>query len=197
MDVSPPARRLGHDPHSCPCASPSLLLHHIHPSIHSPTSSLPRVLPPLLLTLNLTHHLCSALHPSVVSRPSVGRVYSSLSPDITSNHILNSSLQSSLSTHSSPLVSSSPHSSPLQQILDQAHYLRCPQYTHRNPSRTGHVRESVSVTLMERCSANMVSRHGATWNSACNQRGPHLFHQLICWFVFNGSCWGLVFLFAV
>lgn len=33
-----------------------------------------------------------------------------------------------------------PRLSPLQQILDQAHYLRCPLYTVRDPSRPGHAR---------------------------------------------------------
>lgn len=198
MDVSPPARRLGHDPHSYPSASPPLLLHHILyilvpcPTIHPFPHQFPPPRPPAT-SPHIRPNSSFMLSPSSLHRlPSLSRaVHSSLSPDITSNHILNSSLQSSLSTHSSPLVSSSPHSSPLQQILDQAHYLRNPQYTHRNPSRTGHVRESVSVTLMERCSANMVSRHGAACNSASDQRGPHnarmdYFHQLICWLFFNG-----------
>lgn len=209
MDVSPPARRLGHDPHSYPSASPALLLHHIHPRTrpHHPIHPFPHQFPPPRPPATPPHikpNSSFMLSPSSLHRlPSLSRaVHSSLSPDITWNHILNSSLQSSLSTHSSPLVSSSPRSSPLQQILDQAHYLRYPQYTHRNPSRTGHVRESVSVTLMERCSANMVSRPGATWNSASDQRGPlnalmDCFHQLICWFVFNGSCSFLDFLFLL
>lgn len=140
---------------------PSLLLHHVHPCTlsHHPSILplfLPRVLSPLLHTLNVSHHLCSAFHPFILCCLSPA-VYSSLSPDITSNHILNSSLQSSLSTHPSLPVSSSLFSSPLLQILDQDHYLNYVQYTHRNQSWTGHVQESVSVTLMERRSADSVT----------------------------------------
>ena len=76
----------------------------IHPSILP--LSLPRVLLPLLHVLNSSHHLCSAFHPSLVSCLSLA-VYFCLSPDIMSNHILKSSLQSFQHIHLSPSFLSS------------------------------------------------------------------------------------------
>lgn len=131
MDVCPPDSRLSHDLHSSLyCLSINLSFSTTftlvcHPSIL--LLFLPHAPSPLVHTINRSHYLCSAFHPYILScfSPAV-------SPDITSNHILNSSPKSSLSTHPSLPVPSSLLSSPLKQILYQAHYLHYTQYTQES-----------------------------------------------------------------
>lgn len=117
MDACPPDVSFRHDLHSS-LHYPSIHLSFfttfllvpcptIHPSILP--LFLPRALLPLLHVLNLSHHLCSAFHPSILSCLSPA-VYFCLSPDIMSNHILKSSLQSfqhiNLSPSSADITSS-------------------------------------------------------------------------------------------
>lgn len=177
MDVCPPDIRFSHYLHSslhCPSIHLSFSLsplHNIHPctlSHHPSTIPLffPSVLSPLLHTLDLSHHLCSALpflYPPVSLQHTA--LFSFLSPDITSNHIFNSSLQSSLSTHPSLPVSihSPPFSSPADirsSPLPALHTVHSQASVHL--SQTGHVQESVSVTLVERHSAHSITVHSFT-----------------------------------
>lgn len=115
----------------------------IHTLSHHPFN-LPLFLPPFFLphvplqflhTLNLSHHLLLSPFLFCIHYYLSLLLSYFLSPDITSNHILYSSLLSSLSTHPSlPVCILSPLSfwSPLLQTLDQAHYLHYIQYTHQN-----------------------------------------------------------------